>query len=139
MKKTKIKFEDIQAGDLLEVVGNLSGVKSVVTGIAFESDTAPDGEIIWMTSEGGAIVFQWDRDAIYRVEPDRTYGFDDIRKGDTVRLTKKNTGDITEFRIGVADHQFFYEDRKSYWMTPNYELLIHWLDQAEIEILERGE
>ena len=36
MKKTKIKYEDIKAGDLIQTVESAFGVKWELTGIAYE-------------------------------------------------------------------------------------------------------
>jgi len=70
MIKTKIAFEDIRAGDLIECVRRLDGVKSVHTGIAFEYDEgfmAPSMSA-WKTSEGGLLIVSDDSDAIYRID-----------------------------------------------------------------------
>lgn len=71
MKKTKIAFEDIRAGDLLEVTIVDCGVKSVVTGIAFEMEIVGSFEAnhLWLTSEGGMIVAKSEESAvIHRIE-----------------------------------------------------------------------
>lgn len=72
MKKTRIAFEDIKAGDLLEVIVKEFGVKSVMTGIAFKLETMDSGKsrptIWWATSEGGMIVNTDEESAIYRID-----------------------------------------------------------------------
>lgn len=72
MKKTKIAFEDIKAGDLLEVVVLDAGVKSVLTGVAFKLEILWDGDerthVYWATSEGGMIVNDEEGAVIHRVE-----------------------------------------------------------------------
>lgn len=72
MIRTKIKFEDIKAGDLLEVVVVEFGVKSVMTGIAFKREVMETGvsreSIWWATSEGGMIVNTDEESTIYRID-----------------------------------------------------------------------
>lgn len=138
MKKTKINFEDIQAGDLIEVVGSYQGVKSVQTGIAFESDKV-DGETIWMTAQGGAVAMEWDRDDIYRIDV-REVQFDDIKKGDKLRVTTKS-GNVTTTIEGMALAKI-EESISPYWCDQDGHLLVfkHVHDSEQvIEILEAGE
>lgn len=72
MKKTKIAFDDIKAGDLLEVVVVDNGVKSVITGIAFKLEILWDGDerthVYWATSEGGMVVNSEEGADIYRID-----------------------------------------------------------------------
>lgn len=72
MKKTKIAFEDIKAGDLLEIVTSDCGVKIVATGIAFAQDVFDAGrgepEVHWITSERGLVVAKSEGAAIYRID-----------------------------------------------------------------------
>ena len=138
MKKTKINFEDIQAGDLIEVVGSYQGVKSVQTGIAFESDKV-DGETIWMTAQGGAVAMEWDRDDIYRIDV-REVQFDDIKKGDNIKVTTR-TGNITTI---IEDMAVVLVDASinPYWVGAGANFIVYkYPGDAEqtIEILEAGE
>lgn len=71
MTKTKIAFEDIKAGDLIEVTFVDFGVKNVLTGIAFETDSLNQGGLTqtwWKTSEGGMIVTKEENADIYRID-----------------------------------------------------------------------
>ncbi len=73
MKKTKIKYEDIKAGDLIEAVFVDFGVKNVLTGVAFEQDVLTTGgspvqQTWWKTSEGGMIVTKEEKAEIYRID-----------------------------------------------------------------------
>lgn len=69
MKKTKIEFSDIQAGDLLETVYVAHGVKEVLTGIAFEKKERKTGFTEWWTSQGGTLIdTAVEYDAIYRID-----------------------------------------------------------------------
>lgn len=146
MKKTKIGFEDIKAGDFLEVVGKFAGVKSVNTGVAFEQDVTEDEEKVWQTSEGGNIVMQWDKDTIYRIDVTAEYTFDDIRVGDLVMVSFPPRGgmsdnwEITHSRTGIAYH-LVDVDRGlyAYWITGDGQRLVGKDDdRAKIEILERN-
>lgn len=72
MIKTKIAYEDIKAGDLIEVSFVDFGVKNVLTGIAFEQDTMSMGHGLtqtwWKSSEGGMIVTKEENADIYRID-----------------------------------------------------------------------
>lgn len=73
MKKTMIEYSEIQAGDLLEVVVVSAGVKTVLTGIAFnEHDWMPKSQPRrqwWETSEGGMIAVAGEEGGtIYRID-----------------------------------------------------------------------
>lgn len=86
MKKTKIGFDEIKAGDLIEVVGKADGVKYVTTGIAFEfEDDYISGYGAWFTSEVGLLAVDGDTDEFYRIDV-REVSFDDIRAGDRIRV-----------------------------------------------------
>ena len=65
--KTKIKFEDIKAGDLIEAVSTMYGVKYTQLGIAFEKVKTTQGDYVWQTSQGGNITVEDDKDDIFRV------------------------------------------------------------------------
>jgi hypothetical protein len=67
-KKTKIKFEDIKDGDLIEAVNTMHGVKYTQLGIAFEKVQTPQGDYEWRTSQGGSVTVEDDEDEIYRIE-----------------------------------------------------------------------
>lgn len=73
MKKTKLEsFEDIKAGDLLEVVLKEDGVLAVITGIAFEREelsiSGREVQVWWKTSEGGMIVTNQEEADIFRID-----------------------------------------------------------------------
>jgi len=68
MKKTKIEFKDIKAGDLIEAVAVINGIKYTGTGVAFEKSKTKQGDSEWQTSEGGTITIEDDEDTIYRVD-----------------------------------------------------------------------
>ena len=139
MIRTKIKFEDIRAGDLLEVVSKQYGVKSVFTGIAFELDEdypAP-GSHMWKTAEGGFLVITEDDDTIYRVDV-REVKFEDIQWGDRIQVSGVR-GDVERvFRGRVVD--FMRSDASWYdgWATDDGTVLVRRRDEYKIEILERG-
>jgi hypothetical protein len=139
MKKTKIAFGDIKSGDLLEVVHKASGVHEVLTGIAFESEKDHQGETVWMTSEGGAIALEWDRDTIYRVDVSEDT-FEDIRKGDLIRVTTPagDTKVIVEgraHRLSKADAEWY-----DYWESEEGYVLMHRkYRDSTVEIVERAE
>lgn len=141
MKKTKIAFEDIKAGDLLEVVIKVDGVKSVITGIAFEQTGLQIGEhdvqVWWDTSEGGMIVNKHEESDIYRVDVAEVT-FDDIRKGDLVRVTTR-VDDMDIISEGVADHLVATDaDWYAYWSTKSGHVLLHrGYGDRTIEILKR--
>lgn len=141
MKKTKIKYEDIKAGDLIEVVANEFGVKSVYTGIAFEKVVIHGGEATsWDSSEGGTIVGSWEEgETIYRIDV-REVQFDDIKKGDKLRVTTKS-GNVTTTIEGMALAKI-EESISPYWCDQDGHLLVfkHVHDSEQvIEILEAGE
>jgi len=104
MKKTKIKFEDIKAGDLLEVVVKEFGVRSVMTGVAFKMETMDSGKsrpsIWWATSEDGMLVNTDEDSAIYRIDV-AVHTFEDVQAGDKLTVTTK-TGNITTIVEDVA-------------------------------------
>jgi hypothetical protein len=108
MIKTKIAYEDIKAGDLLEVVMVDNGLKTVLTGIAFfERDYKPISgkqRKWWETSDGAIIVVEHEEGvgAIYRIDV-REATFDDIREGDLIRVTS-TVGDTEQVVTGRAAH-----------------------------------
>lgn len=121
MIKTKIAFEDIRAGDLLEVVVKDFGVKSVLTGIAFKLERMDTGvsreSIWWATSEGGMIVNTDEDAAIYRIDV-REVGFEDVRVGDFLEVTSQ-IGDHTERVLRGRAHEMHKADASWYdgWYT----------------------
>lgn len=141
MKKTKIAFEDIKAGDLLEVVLVDGGVKAVLTGIAFQKEEVnagwQDAHVFWSTSEGSMVVAKHEEGAtIYRVDVAEAK-FADIREGDRIRVTRK-VGYTEQTITGVAS---YVTDGLSnnYWLTIDGHMLVTRLETGTIEILERGE
>lgn len=142
MIKTKIKFEDIAAGDLLEVVVVDSGVKTVLTGIAFaERDWMPKSQPRrqwWETSEGGMIAVAGEEGGtIYRIDV-REAKFEDIQWGDVIEVSGVR-GDVERiFRGRVTD--FKRSDASWYdsWATGDGSVLVRRRDEYTIKILERG-
>jgi hypothetical protein len=144
MKKTKIKFEDIKAGDLLEVVVIDDGVKSVLTAVAFEIETLKIGQrdvqVWWKTSEGGMIVTKEEEAGIFRLEIGEVK-FEDIKAGDRVRVTEK-TGKaiktLEDTAVVLVDSGFV-----GYWLNDTGEIVLfriaNPMAERTIEILERGE
>ena len=143
MIKTKIKFEDIKAGDLLEVVLKEFGVKSVLTGIAYEKETMETGvsrdTIWWSTSEGGMIVNTDEESAIYRIDV-TPVEFEDIRKGDKISVTTETENGFALVATGVAENHYKDVMGGESWRTADDQILIvnRWRD-AKIEILERAD
>jgi hypothetical protein len=137
MKKTKIAFEDIKAGDLIEAVAVINGIKYTGTGIAFEKTKTKQGDAEWQTSEGGTITIEDDEDAIYRIDVAEVK-FEDIRKGDRVRVTTK-MGNTTSTIEGVAIVKV--QGVVGYWVDGEGHLLVVEQQapdsQQAIEILER--
>lgn len=143
MKKTKITFEDIKAGDLLEVVLVDNGVKSVLTGIAFNLDTLWEGDErvhrFWATSDGGMIIADEEVNAvIYRIDV-VPVKFEDIKEGDLVRVTRTEN-DVVKTIAGVASYRSDHTSN-NYWVTASGQVLVYRLQMPNetIEILERGE
>ncbi len=139
MIKTKIAFEDIKAGDLLEVVNKQYGVRSVFTGIAFELDEdfpAP-GSSMWKTSEGGFLVVTEDADVIYRIDVSEV-SFEDIQWGDVIEVSAKR-GDVERIIRGKAVN-FMRSDASWYdgWATEDGSVMIRRRNTDKIEVLERG-
>lgn len=104
MKKTKIKFEDIKAGDLIEATFVDFGVKNVLTGIAFELDQMSMGHGIvqtwWKTSDGGMIITKEESADIFRIDVTPAK-FEDVQVGDKLTVTTK-TGNVTTIVEDVA-------------------------------------
>lgn len=140
MKKTKIAFEDIKAGDLLEVVAVINGIKYTGTGIAFEKSKTKQGDSEWQTSEGGTLTIEDDEDAIYRIDVTEVK-FEDIKRGDRIKLTAVR-GTVERTITGVA-WNFKLTDAAWYdsWETKEGDLLLRrgMEKDNKIEILERGE
>lgn len=115
MKKTKIEFKDIKAGDLLEVVVKEFGVKSVMTGIAFHREFMETGvsreTVWWSTSEGGMIVNTDEDSEIWRIDVTKVK-FEDVRIGDKIRVTSSRA-DADEVVTGVV-HSL---DEGEVWFT----------------------
>ncbi len=111
--KTKIEFNEIQPGDLIEVVDESDGVKTVETGTAHEFD----GDYIsgygsWHTEEGGLLVIEDARQEIYRVDV-KPIKFKDIKWGDFIVVTslagdtsQEITGRAVEFRPAAYDSKW---------------------------------
>lgn len=144
MKKTKITFEDIKAGDLLEVVIKIDGVKSVITGIAFEQTGLQIGEhdvqVWWDTSEGGMIVNKHEESDIYRVDVSEVT-FDDIRLGDRIRTTKRGADGRVE-TVEDTVHSLV-GGMNPFWLNVEGDIVLFknlWLPEGAsrvIEILKR--
>lgn len=139
MKKTKIAFEDIKAGDLLEAISTNHGIKTVLTGVAFEKfGRSRDEE--WRTSQGGTIVAAWDLydgDEIYRVDVVKVK-FDDIRAGDKIRVTIPEFNEVDKSYTGVAGTLGSEEVWADHWVTASGHGLVYRSWGAKIEILERA-
>ena len=134
MIKTKIAFDEIQAGDLLEIVSVEQGIKAVMTGIAFEKFER-QGEIQWETAQGGLIAANYSGEEIYRIDV-KEAGFDDVQIGDLIKVTYEPIhGDMME----VTKTGIVYTNHNGAWVTPAYETLVTVGGRGKIEILERGE
>jgi len=144
MKKTKIKFEDIKAGDLLEVVVKEFGVKSVMTGIAFHLEVMETGvsreTVWWSTSEGGMIVNTDEDSEIWRVDV-TPVKFEDVKQGDKISATSVRADGTEETVVGVAD---FFDDEEVWHTSWNSKIGViictkQLVDNGRqtIEILER--
>jgi TusA-related sulfurtransferase len=143
MKKTRIAFEDIKAGDLIEVVIVDGGAKSVVTGIAFKKEEInrewQDAHVFWSTSEGSMVAVKDEQLAtIYRVDVTEDT-FDDIRKGDLIRVT--TTAGDTKVSIEGRAHRLVEADADWYdsWCSEQGYVLVHRKYRGStVEILERA-
>jgi hypothetical protein len=137
MVKTKIEFKDIQAGDLVEAVDKVYGVKLAASGVAFEKFGLDGGEE-WRTSQGGIIVADWDAAEIWRIDA-RVSTFEDIWAGDLIRVT--STESDTEVTITGRAHHLEAADAEWYdgWKTESGQTLVRRLSSGDqkIEILER--
>lgn len=139
MKKTKIEFKDIKAGDMLEIVSTEYGVKAVITGIAFEK-VGTKGNEDWQTSQGGLIAAGFSDEDIFRIDVTEVK-FEDIRKGDRVLVTEKIGKMVTTVENTVVlkiDGGF-----NPYWLDETGEVVLFRLStpnaKRTIEILERAE
>lgn len=139
MIKTKIKFADIKAGDLIEVVDSIHGVKTVDTGVAFEKQEIEHGFTDWLTSQGGLLVSDSTlTGTVYRLTLGEVF-FGDIQAGDRVRVSEKVEGrvesveDTAHFHVGAMN---------GYWLNPSGAVVLfeHTAPDVErtIEILERS-
>lgn len=145
MKKTRIAFDDIKAGDMLEVVVVDGGAKQVITGIAYTLEEInaewQDAHIFWSTSEGSLLAAKGEELAtIYRIDVAEVK-FEDIRKGDRIRVTTVNYAgrvDIVEDTV-----ETLITGMNSFWLNKGHNTVIFektYLDEGEsrtIEILER--
>jgi hypothetical protein len=137
--KTKIEFAEIKPGDLVEVVNESDGVKTVDTGTAHEHEGDwVSGYGAWYTEEGGVLVIEDNRQDIYRVDV-KPIEFKDIKEGDFLTVTtlagdstQKITGRAVEFR--PAAHMSQWDS----WHTEKGALLCHRLSEntVKIEIME---
>lgn len=140
MKKTRIAFADIKAGDLIEVVIVDAGVKSIVTGIAFEKEDWKPNERLaqswWKTSEGGMIVNDQEPAEIYHIDV-TPVKFEDIRKGDLLEITT----DMDDAKVIVRGRAAYRSEGTSndYWVTESGGPLVTRLSDVTVEILERPE
>lgn len=141
MIKTKIEFKDIKAGDLIQTVDKVHGVKWELTGIAFELVDLGQGDLEWRTSQGGALVDNTAEEAIWRIDA-RVSTFDDIQEGDLIQVTS-TVADTEEVVTGRASSLHASEEISWYdsWHTLEGQRLCTRLSAVEvkIEILERGE
>lgn len=139
-KKTKITFSEIQPGDLIEVVDDSDGVKTVETGIAHEYEADTDRFGAWFTKEGGLLVIEDDVIDIYRITEKVTFA--DLKAGDRIRVSFppiqhsiSRHGDITWGRTGtIAYIDATYGDV----LTVSGERLLSrsdFFENAEVEIL----
>lgn len=138
MKKTKIEFADIKAGDLIETVDIVHGVKWVLSGIVFEK-FGLGGEQEWRTSQGGNIVDESDT-LIYRIDVAEVK-FEDIRKGDKLRVTTVQGGrevvvtDVADQLVGPDFNRFWINEQA----LPIVYRMVYSDMECIIEILERAE
>ena len=142
MIRTKIAYEDIKAGDLLEVVVVDNGLKTVLTGIAFEErdympKSAPHRKW-WETSDGGmlAVDEEFGGGTIYRVDVSEV-GFDDIQSGDLIEVSAVR-GDVERIIRGravdlVRSDSSWWDG----WYTAKGALLTRRKFEDKITILER--
>lgn len=141
MKKTKINFEDIKAGDLIEVVNKSDGVKRVETGIAFtKQEDYMSGYAAWLTSEMGLLTLEGDiNDSLSRIDVSDVR-FDDIEKGDKIKVVEQ-IGNVTRVVEGVATAKV-NNTINPYWVDESNHLLAYKIPHPDgtqtIEILEAG-
>lgn len=137
MKKTKIKYEDIKAGDLLQTVESAHGVKWELTGIAYEKIEHGE-DSTWQTSQGGDLVGSLEDVAIYRLQV-QSDSFDEIRSGDLIRVTE-TLGNVTTITTGKAVVKT--GGFNQYWVDGSGGVLVfervHPEAERYIEIVERG-
>jgi len=140
MIRTKIKFEDIKAGDMLYVVGKHAGLKMETTGIAFEKTGNDTAGHYWMTSEGGTLIDdRYDDEVIYRLDLVTAF-FSDIKQGDRVRVSEK-VGNVVTSREDTC--VFKVSAGNEYWLNDMGQVVVmeHVAPDIDrnIEILERKE
>lgn len=142
MKKTKIAFGDIKAGDLIEASFTAHGVRISSTGTAFEAVKTTQGDLMWQTSQGGLITVEDDGDDIFRVEVVEVT-FDDIQKGDRIRVTVESPEGRKEIVEDTVQSRV--DGMNSFWVNSGPDVVVfkRFYDgdgsKRTIEILERGE
>lgn len=141
MIKTRIEFKDIKAGDLVEAVDKVYGVKLAATGVAFERFEVDGGEE-WRTTQGGIIVADSDAAEIWRIDA-RVSTFDDIQEGDLIQVTS-TVGDTEQVVTGRAAFFVKAEGEGHWWDSWDTEKGVKLCvrlssGDVKIEILERAE
>lgn len=68
-KKVRIRFDEIQSGDRLEVENTTQGVTIVRTGVAIEMCNLLGGNRDWRTHQEGVLTVRNDHDIIHRIVP----------------------------------------------------------------------
>lgn len=136
MKKTKIEFKDIKAGDMLEIVSTEYGVKAVMTGIAFEK-VGTKGNEDWQTAQGGLIAAGFSDEDIYRIDV-TPVKFDDVQAGDKLTVTTK-TGNVTTIVEDVALTKV-NESLSPFWVGKDGHVILfkHVYDSVQTIEIERG-
>ena len=142
MKKTKIKFEDIKAGDLIEVVKTEYGVKNSHTGVVFEceKDFGAPGMDAWKTVQDGILAVSNNGETIYRIDVAEAK-FEDIREGDRIRVTTETESG----RMNIVEDTVvtLVNGMNSFWLNKEPDTVVfekHWEGDGTkrtIEILER--
>lgn len=132
--KTKISFAEIKPGDLIEVVDETDGVKTVQTGAAHEYDGDTDRFGAWFTEENGLLVIEDASQDIYRVDV-KQIKFEDIKEGDFLTVTtvaedsnQSVSGRAVEFR--PAAHMSQWDS----WHTKKGALLCQRLSERPVVI-----
>jgi len=68
-RKVRIRFDEIQSGDRIEVENTIRGVTTVRTGVAMELWNIVGGDRSWKTHQEGDLTLRNDHDIIHRIEP----------------------------------------------------------------------